>query len=124
MEVRQTRALFTRKPRVLDEIGVLATVEKLRPVKIEKTIILPRIEYKNFITDMTVERLFLRKYSSLCRVDDKGIWHSLLVSLQGSQAGVLVMADQEGFPLYAARFWRKTKSPLLRQHTNSLYSCQ
>ena len=57
----------------MDEIGVLATVEKLRPVKIEKTIILPRIEYKNFITDMTVERLFLRKYSSLCRVDDKGI---------------------------------------------------
>ena len=57
----------------MDEIGVLATVEKLRPVKIEKTIILPRIEYKNFITDMTVERLFLREYSSLCRVDDKGI---------------------------------------------------
>jgi hypothetical protein len=62
---------------------------------------------------MTVERLFLRKHSSLCKVDDKGIWHSLLVVLQGSKAGILVMADQEGFPVYAARFWKKTNDPLL-----------
>jgi hypothetical protein len=113
MVIQQTQALFTRKPRILGEIDILAPSEKLRPVKIEKTIVLPRIDYINFITDMTVERLFLRKHSSLCKVDDKGIWHSLLVVLQGSKAGILVMADQEGFPIYAARFWKKANDPLL-----------
>jgi hypothetical protein len=122
MGIRRTQALFTKKPRVLGEITIFDTVEKLRPVRIEKTIILSKIDYKNFITDMTVERLFLRNYSPLCRIDDKGIWHSLLVVQLGSQAGILVMADQEGIPLYAARFRMRIHSPLLRQHLNASYS--
>jgi hypothetical protein len=73
---------------------------------------------------MTVERRFLQKHSSLCKIDDDGIWHSLLVVLQGSKVGILVMADQEGFPIYAARFWRKIYSPLLEQHSSSLSTCQ
>ena len=124
MGIRRTQALFTKNPRVLGEITIFDTVEKLRPVRIEKTIILSKIDYKNFITDMTVERLFLRNYSPLCRIDDKGIWHSLLVVFPGSQTGILVMADKEGFPIYAARFRKKIHYSLLRQHINALYSYQ
>jgi hypothetical protein len=110
----------------LGEVDVLAAVENLKPIKVEKAIILPEDDYRNFITDMTVERLYLRKYSSLCKIDNDGIWHCLLVLLQGSQAGILVMADEDGLPDYAALFWSKCNMyspPLLQQYSRSSRSC-
>jgi len=109
---------------MLGEVGILDAVENLRPIKIEKTIILPREDYKNFITDMTVERQFLKENSSLCKIDDKGIWHCLLVVLKGHQEGVLVMADQEGFLSHAARLWSTIHIPVLLQRSRSNYSYQ
>jgi hypothetical protein len=126
MVIRQKKALFTRKPRVLGEVDVLAAVENLKPIKVEKTIILTEDDYRNFITDMTVERQFLKRYNALCKIDDEGIWHCLLVVLQGSQAGILVMADKDGFPDYAALFWSKSdmySPPLLQQYSSSSRSC-
>lgn len=128
MVIRQTKALFTRNPRVLHEIGNLAAVENLKSVKVERTIVLPKDDYRNFVTDMTVARLFLQKYNSLCRIDDEGIWHCLLVIPQSRQVGILVMADKFGFSDYAAQFWGKSEvlhSHLhLQQCLRSLYSRQ
>ena len=126
MLLLQRRAIFTRKPRVLSEISILAAVENLKPIKVEKIIILPKENYRNFITDMTVERLFLRKYNSLCKIDDEGVWHCLLVVPQGSQVGILVMADNLGFSEYAAQYWGNREelhsNPQMQQCSRSLYS--
>lgn len=109
MAVQQKKAFFTRAPRVVDEIGGLSSVESLRAFTIEKTIILPKGDFINFSTDMTVERLFLRKNFSLCRIDDEGIWHCLLVKPHGHKEGVLALSDVKGIPAYVAVFWNHRK---------------
>jgi hypothetical protein len=65
---------------------------------IEKTIILPMEDFVNFVTDMTVERFFLKKNHLLCRIDNEGIWHCLLVKPQGHKEGILALADERRFP--------------------------
>jgi hypothetical protein len=127
MVILQTRALFTKLPRVFGEIANLTAVKNLKPIKIEKTIALSGDDYDNFITDMTVERQFLKNNSYLCRIDDEGIWHCLLVVRQGHHQGILVMANEVGFLDYAALFWEKNEmhaQPPLQKETRGLYSFQ
>ena len=103
----QKTALFVRWPRVLQEIPKMNSVERLRSFVIEKTVILQKIDYVNFVTDMTVERVFLRKYSALCRIDDRDVWHCLLIRRADRHTGLLIMPSRGGFPVCAAIFWRK-----------------
>ena len=105
--VTQKRAFFVRWPRMLSEIRRVHGVECLRAFVIEKTIVLQKIDYINFISDMTVERKYLQKYRPLCRIDARNVWHCLLVRCAGRRTGLLIMPSRGGFPYCAAVFWRK-----------------
>jgi len=107
MAIRQTSALFTRAPRLLSEIRFLETAENLKPFKIERTIVLSKKGFLNLVTDFTVEREYFKKYRPLCKIDDQGAWHCLLVELRGHSEGLLLMVDDLGIPSYAALFWKK-----------------
>lgn len=104
--IAQKKASFTRLPRWSAEIKWLDLAENLRPFTIERTIILQRDHFINFLTDMTVERQFLKRNHHHCRIDDEEVWHCLLVTSQGYKEGILVMADEKGFPVCVALFWK------------------
>jgi len=92
---------------MLSEIRRMDRVEYLRAFVIEKTIVLQKLDYVNFITDMTVERNYLQKYSPLCRIDACEVWHCLLIRRAGRHTGLLIMPNRGGFPCRVAIFWRK-----------------
>jgi hypothetical protein len=92
-------------------------MERLVPFMVERTIILNELDHVNFVTDMTVERYYLRKQQSHCKVDDQGVWHCLLVVRQGQYTGTLVMVDELGIPSKAGLFWKRAKArPVIRSH--------
>jgi hypothetical protein len=107
MATKQKRALFTRAPRRLSEVGILDFFDNLKLFTIERTIILSRAGFINFVSDMTVERLYLKRYRTLCKIDDQGVWHCLFVALRGFREGLLVMVDDLGIPNFVALFWKK-----------------
>jgi hypothetical protein len=74
---------------------------------IEKVVKLSKIDFENFITDLTVDRLYIEKYKGLCRIDSRGVWHCILVRRRGWQGGVLVMPDGADYPKYAAYYPEK-----------------
>ncbi len=70
-------------------------VEDLKEYIIEETIILDKINYENFIGDMSVERGFIEEFSKLCYIDKDKIWHCILIRQEGKTDGVLVMANKD-----------------------------
>jgi MFS family permease len=68
-------ALFMHKPARLEDLVCPRPVEDLKEYIIEKTIVLDKIDYENFIEDMSVERGFFEEYSGLCSVDNDEVWH-------------------------------------------------
>ena len=73
-----------------------------KPYVIEKTIVLAKGNYENFITDLTVDRWFIEKNAAHCRIDEDGVWHCILVRQRGQTDGVLVMSERLDFPKWAA----------------------
>lgn len=78
------------------------SIYKSNPYVVEKEVTLSKINYENFTTDFCADRWFIEKYSKLCRIDDNGIWHCILVRQKGRTDGVLVMSDGNDFPKWAA----------------------
>jgi hypothetical protein len=110
MVIHQTRALFTWTPRTLIRIRILENTEKLKPFIIERTIVLSKNGFLNLSTDMTVERDYFIKQKSLCRIDDQGVWHCLLVLRHNRSEGILIMVDDLGIPSFAALYWKKYRT--------------
>jgi hypothetical protein len=96
---------------VVTEIKVLSKTENLKPFIIERTIILSELGFYNLVADLTVERSYFIKYKSLCRIDDSGVWHCLLVVLRSHSEGLLFTVDESGIPYFAALFWKKYRFP-------------
>jgi hypothetical protein len=88
-------ALFIHKPAKLEDLVCPCPVEDLKEYIVEKTIMLDRIDFENFVEDMSVEREFIEEFSPLCRIDNNKVWHCLLIRQEGKSDGVLVMADHD-----------------------------
>jgi hypothetical protein len=104
---------------MLSEISVLGKAENLVPFTIERTIVLSKKGFLNLVTDFTVEREYFQKYRPLCKIDDQGAWHCLLVELRGYSEGLLIMVDDFGIPRYAALFWKTFRYPDTSENTLS-----
>ena len=96
------RAYFVKHPSRVEDLWRPHLLTDRVACVIEKIVALPRIDYENFITDMTVEREFLEKYAYLCRPRRDGPIRGILVRRRGRSDGVLVLPDPEGFVLWAA----------------------
>lgn len=98
------KAAFLAMPRCLYDLRLPMSPEKWHPYTIEKTVVLPRSEYSNFTEDMVHWRSFIEDNAHLCRVDENGIWHCVLVQAAGYSDGVLIMTDGEHWTKYAAYY--------------------
>ncbi len=96
------RAYFVKYPSRIEHLLRLHPLTDERPFCIVGRVLLPRIDYENFITDMTVERQFLEKWAPLCRAQSGGVRPCVLVRQRGRRDGVLVVPDREGFVIWAA----------------------
>jgi hypothetical protein len=95
------RAFFVKYPSRIEHLRRLHLLTEERPFSIVGRVLLPRIDYENFITDMTVERQFLEKWAR-CRARRDGARPCGLVRQRGRRDGVLVVPDREGFVIWAA----------------------
>ena len=105
-------SFFIQKPRRADNLMRNEMAKQQKAYFIEKIIELDTIDFQNFATDMTVERDYLRKNYALCRIDEKGVWHCLLVCRHDRRSGLLIMADALGRPTHAGLRLSKRPSKL------------
>lgn len=97
------RAFFVHRPRKIDELKVPHPIEKETDYLVVKRLILTPAEYKNFVTDMLVEREFLEKNAALLK-ERQDIVECLLVQIKGELDGILVVPNAGGFVKLAAYF--------------------
>ena len=96
------RAYFVQLPSRVDDLHRLHLLTDRVPYVVVTVVTLSRIDYENFITDMTVERDYLEKRAHLCRPRPHGPFRGILVRQRGRTDGVVVLPDPAGFVLWAA----------------------
>lgn len=97
-------ALFVKYPFTIEDLMRPHSPQEQKPYIIEEKIELRRIDYENLITDLCVDRWFVEKYTHLCKIDDNGVLHCILVLQKSKANGVLIMSEGEVFPKWAAYF--------------------
>ena len=95
-------AYFVRRPSRMEDIAVLHLLERERPFAVAATVKLAKIDYENFITDMTADRQFIEDHAALCSKDE--VWRCILVQQRGHADGVLVMPEDGCFVGWAAYY--------------------
>ena len=100
MEMRDF-AYFVERPRTIEDLLQPHLFEQEREYRIVKTIVLGKMDYENFITDMLADRQFIEDYAALC--SQGGVWKCLLIQQHGCSEGVLVMPENGCFVGWAAR---------------------
>lgn len=95
-------ALFVEHPYRIESLRQPYRADQCKEYVVEQTVILAKIDYQNFINDLCVDRWFIEKYGHLCKVDNVGIWHCILVKQKGCNDGILVMSEGCVFPKWAA----------------------
>lgn len=95
-------AYFVKYPSRKEDLLRPHLLEDRRAYEIVKTINLRAIDYKNFITDLRIEREYLEDNASLCSEDSAGVCHCILVKQQEGSDGVLVVPDACGYVIWAA----------------------
>ena len=101
METRDF-AYFVERPRTIEDLLQPHLFEKEREYQIMKTIVLGKMDYENFITDMLADRQFIEDNAALCSRGE--VWQCLLNRQRGCSNGVLVMPENRCFVGWAARF--------------------
>jgi len=86
-------AYFVRHPRTIQDLMMLHALDEERPFIIAQRICLPLIDYENFLTDMTVDRVFIEKSAAKCANDDEGVRQCLFIYCRDSHKGVLIVPE-------------------------------
>ena len=97
-------AFFIKCPRRIEDFKKLNIPEQRKVFTIEKTIVLSKYDYENFISDFCIDRWFIEENVNLCYVDDAEIWHCILVKQFGKNKGVLIQSDGCVYTKYAAYY--------------------
>lgn len=95
-------AFFVEYPFQIEDLRRPHFVDHCKPYIVEKIISLDVIDYENFIKDICVDRWFIEENTDLCKIDNDGIWHCILVKQHGNTSGVLVMSEGRVFAKWAA----------------------
>jgi hypothetical protein len=95
-------AFFVSMPFSMEDLKRPHLAERRKPYIVEKTVMLAKIDYENFVTDLCVDRWFIEENKNLCYVDDDDVWHCILVRRRRETEGVLVMPEGQNFPKWAA----------------------
>jgi N-methylhydantoinase A/oxoprolinase/acetone carboxylase beta subunit len=95
-------AYFKKNPRRIEELSGPRPIEAAVEYKIEKSVLLSKTDFENFVTDMLIERGFLEKNAGLCAVGPDGVWHCLEIRRESDKDAILVMLSSGGRVAYAA----------------------
>lgn len=95
-------AFFVVRPRVIQDLRKPHFIEEERSFTVMKEIILPWIDYENFITDLLVDRQFLEDHASLCSIDVADV-NCLFIKPRKRDEGILVVPD--GAFVYMAAYY-------------------
>jgi len=95
-------AYFIKFPSRIENLWRPHLYEERRPYETVAEVIISKVDYENFITDLRVERQFLEDNANLCNIDGDGVWHCILVQQQEGSDGVLVIPDAAGYVIWAA----------------------
>lgn len=82
-------AYFVERPRTIRDLWVAHPIEKRRPFRATKKIVLPAIDYENFIYDLLADREFLEVGHNIC--SREGLWTCLFITMRKSNEGILVI---------------------------------
>ena len=93
--MKKAEIFWVPAPARLEDI-IQPHISEAHPFVVAKAIRLPWEDYENFVTDFLVEREFLTNNADVCKVDEDGTWHCLLVLQRGHTDGVLAMPDEQG----------------------------
>lgn len=74
---------------------------KFCPAKVEKVIRLGEKDFEKFLQSPMYDQGFIQENTSLMYMDEKGVYHCLLVTGEGRRDGVLVEAEGYGYARYA-----------------------
>lgn len=96
-------AYFVKKPSKLSHLVRPHRIEDEVPYEIVRTILLSQMDYENFATDLTVDREYIEKNASLCRIYD-GVWKCLLIQQENAKSGILVMPEDQCWVGFAAYY--------------------
>ena len=99
---RRGQAFFVKFPRCIEDLFRVHLTEGRKPFVVMRTIALGKVDYENFLTDMTVERVFLELASPLRQAQLDGSLPCVLVKRRGERDGVLVVPDEQGYVIWAA----------------------
>ena len=95
-------------PRVVNDLIVLHDVMDELPFEIVKEIRLQAIDFENFITDMTVDRQYIKDHAALC--DDGEIKKCLLIRGRNPEYGILVLPEAKSYVGWAAYIRKLNKA--------------
>lgn len=77
------------------------TVKKV-DVAIEKTITLPKEEFKKFADNLLDDSEIVKENIDLMRVDENGVWHCIKVTSRGVPYSILVESEGYDYARYTA----------------------
>lgn len=87
----QGYAFFVRHPRTIADLMQPHLLKQERPYQIVKPVILGKLDYENFTTDMLADRQFIEAAASLCSRSE--MWRCLLIRQRSQSNGVLVLPE-------------------------------
>lgn len=93
-------AYFVKHPRRMEDLRKPHQIGDERPYMVAKEIMLARIDYENFITDMVVDRQFIEENADLCAEGTP--MKCLFVRQRGKKDGVLVVPKGMAYVGWAA----------------------
>lgn len=75
---------------------------------VEKIIKLESLDYENFCEDLLVSRGFIEENLYMMFVDNKKVWHCLLITEAGkTDTGILIESKKMEFPMYTALYQKQ-----------------
>ena len=93
-------AYFARRPRRADELMQPHLLEEEREYRVVQTVLLPDMDYDNFVTDLLADREFLEPFAGLCSRGE--VWDCLRVALEDGTESILVMPEDGCYVGWAA----------------------
>ncbi len=94
-------ANFIKHPFSIADLRTPCLTKKLKRYKIVKKIAISNIDYDNFISDLCVERDFIKKNKLCCFIHDN-VYHCIYVHKKNSEKGILIMPDGADSPTWVA----------------------
>ena len=96
----EKRAFFVEYPRTWADLRCPHLAEQEQPYLVVSTVILERIDYENFITDMLADRQFIEDAGSLCA--EEPVFRCIQVQPPSGRDAVLVVPERKRFVKWAA----------------------